>query len=347
LKSIRIGIVGLGGNTREKHVPGLRACENVEIVGVCNRRPESTQAVAAEFGIPRKFSDWRQLVESPEIDAVVIGAWPNLHCPVTLAALDAGKHVLTEARMAMSAAEAHQMLAASRAHPELTTQIVPSPFGLHGGQVVREMIEDGFLGELREVVVLGTSSATADPATAIHWRQQSELSGVNMLALGILHETLIRWVDSPVRVQAATHTFTTHRTCAATGMQEEVTRPESVRVLTELPGGARGLYHLSSVLHFGPPPEIRLYGSQGVIQYAFAPADQLTAARVGDEALQPVEIPAGKAGKWRVEEEFINAIRGEEPVRFTPFETGVRYMEFTQAVEEAATNGTTVELPAE
>jgi len=346
LSTIRIGIIGLRANTRAKHVPGLRACDGVEITAVCNSRPQSTQAAAAEFGIPRKFAGWRQLVESPDVDAIVVGAWPNLHCPAVLAAIEAGKHVMTEARMAMSAAEAHQMYAAAEKHPQLVTQIVPSPFGLRGGQVVREMIADGYLGELREVVVLGTSSESADPASPLHWRQRSDISGVNMLTLGILHETLLRWTPGPLRVQAATQTFTTARVDASTGMREPVTRPESVRVLTELPGGARGLYHLGSALHFGPPPEIRLYGSEGVIFYQFLPEDRLLAGKAGDNALQPVEIPAGKAGGWRVEEEFIGAIRGEEEIRYTTFADGVRYMEFTQAVEEAAAAGCAVEMPA-
>src|SRR5919198_5616662 len=121
---LRIGLVGAGANTRARHIPGLRAIPGVEIVAVCNRRPESTAAAAREFGIPRTFDRWEDLVADPEVDAVVVGTWPYLHGPVTLAALAAGKHVLTEARMAMTAAEAHRMLAASRRHPELVAQVV-------------------------------------------------------------------------------------------------------------------------------------------------------------------------------------------------------------------------------
>src|SRR6266571_166743 len=117
-KTIRVGLIGAGANTRARHIPGLRALPDVEIVAVCNRRRESTQAAAREFDIPRTFDTWQDLVADPNIDAVVIGTWPYLHCPITLAALDAGKHVLTEARLSMNAAEAHQMLAASRRHPD-------------------------------------------------------------------------------------------------------------------------------------------------------------------------------------------------------------------------------------
>src|SRR5262245_35911133 len=91
--NLRIGIVGLGANTRLRHVPGLRACPQVEIVAVSNRRPESTTAAAREFGIPRTFEHWQDLVADAAIDAVVVGTWANLHCTVTLAALDRGKHV--------------------------------------------------------------------------------------------------------------------------------------------------------------------------------------------------------------------------------------------------------------
>ncbi len=344
MKPLRVGIVGLGANTRLRHVPGLRACEAVEIAAVCNRRPESTRAAAAEFNIPRTYDQWQQLVDDPELDAVVIGTWPYLHAPITIAALEAGKHVLTEARMARNLEEARRMKAAADAHPERITQIVPSPLGLRGHQVVRELLAQGFLGELRQFVVLGTSAAAADPDMPLHWRQDAELSGLNMLALGILHEPLIRWLPDPVRVLAQTHIFTRRRP-DETGTLREVGTPDTVRVLTELPHGARGVYHLSGVMHFGPAMQIHLYGSEGTLKYQFAPDDQLYGGRRGDADLQPIEIPPEKAGGWRVEQDFVDAIRGRKSIEFTDFATGVRYMEFTEAVARSAASGCAVPLP--
>jgi len=343
--TLRIGIVGLGTNTRLRHVPGLRACPQVEIVAVCNRRPESTAATARELAIPRTFEHWQDLVADAGIDAVIIGTWPNLHCPVTLAAIEHGKHVLCEARMALSAAEARAMFVASRRRPELVCQLVPSPLGLRVHRVVREMIDGGYLGQLREVVVIATSDVYADASQPLHWRQIGELSGVNVLTLGIVHETLIRWVDDPVRVLAQAEVFTSERLDTTSGMQRRITTPDSVQVLTTLAGGASGLYHVSGVTRFGPGTQIHLYGSEGTIKVELAPHERILAARRGDAELKEVAVAREKLGGWRVEEEFVGAIRGGKPVEFTDFASGLRYMEFTEAVSRSAAVGRAVELP--
>lgn len=65
----------------------------------------------------------------------------------------------------------------------------------------------------------------------------------------------------------------------------------------------------------------------------------------GDTELQPVPIAPEDAGAWRVEEDFIDAIRDGAPVRLTDFETGVRYMAFTEAVHRSLAEGRAVEVP--
>ena len=77
---IRIGIVGAGQITRTRHFPGFQAIPGVRVVAVCNRRRETASKFAREFGIPKTYGDWGELVADPEIDAIVIGAWPYLHC---------------------------------------------------------------------------------------------------------------------------------------------------------------------------------------------------------------------------------------------------------------------------
>src|SRR5262249_37761986 len=287
-------------------------------------------------GIGRTYSRWQDLIADPEIDAVMIGTWPYLHCPIVLEALKAGKHVLTEARMSMNAAEAHQMHNAAKAHPQLVTQIVPSPFGLRAHDVIRELLAAGYLGELREVHVTGFGASLADAAAPLSWRQDLALSGFNMLQLGILHETLLRWVPPPIRVLAQVHAFVPRRIDPASGVLKAVGTPDSVQVLAALEGGARASYHISAATPFGQGMRIELYGTRGVLHYDLA-QDRIfglsgsSGRRDGSmNDLVEIPIPSDLAQGWRVEEEFIDAIRLGKPVELTSFETGVAYMEFTE-----------------
>lgn len=343
---IRVGIVGAGQNTRLRHLPGLRAIPGVEIRGVVNRTAPSTAEAARQLGISKTYADWQALVADPDLDAVVIGTWPNLHAEVTCAALQAGKHVLCEARMARNLAEAKQMLAVSQAHPDQVAMIVPSPCGLVCEREVRALIQERYLGDLREYVVLGGTSQFTDYSQPLHWRQDFGISGVNMLALGILQETWLRWFAQPIRLVAQTQVFEPTRPAPGQPGDLPVTVPDCVHVMTQLESGARGVYHFSAMQLYGPGLQMHLYGSSGTVKIEFLDDDdRLLIGRRGDPELHELRIPAAKRGRWRVEEEFIAAIRGEEPVRLTDFATGVRYMEFTQAVHDSSRTGQPVNLP--
>ena len=342
---VRIGIVGAGANTRSRHLPGFQQIEGVAVVAVANRTSESTARVAREFEIPQSYDDWKAVVTSPDVDAVMIGTWPNMHAEVTCAALEAGKHVLCEARMARNLAEARQMQDAADAHPDLVAQIVPSPLGLKVGPLVRQLLEDRFLGTLREIVVLAVDDSFWDYSQPIHWRQDREISGLNILSLGILHETALRWVPKPTRVLAQTAVFEPKRPDLEEGHYVDVTVPDHVQVLTELESGERGLYHLSGVSLFGPGKQIQLYGSRGTIKVEFTPQERVLVGRRGDDGLKEAVPSDEQTGSWRVEEEFIAAIRGEGVVELTDFATGVEYMQFVEAVAQSAESGAAVSLP--
>ena len=131
---IRMGLVGAGANTRRRHIPGLREQQGVEIVSVANRSRESGERVAGEFEIPTVYDSWLELIRADDTDAICIGTWPYMHKTLTLAALENEKHVLCEARMAMNAREAREMLDASRQKPHLVTQIGTCPSHPGGGR---------------------------------------------------------------------------------------------------------------------------------------------------------------------------------------------------------------------
>ena len=132
-ETIRIGIVGAGGNTQAKHIPLFQAIDGVEVASLVNRSKASSEAAAKACGVAATHDSWQELVADPNIDAIMIGTWPYMHHDVTIAALEAGKHVMTEARMACNATEAEAMYRASQAHPALITQNCPSAIYLCGG----------------------------------------------------------------------------------------------------------------------------------------------------------------------------------------------------------------------
>lgn len=340
--TIRVGIVGAGRNTRLMHIPKLQAIDGVEIVSVCNRSRTSSERVAEQFGIPTVYDDWRELIAAPDTDTIVIGTWPYLHCPTTLAALAAHKHVMVEARMAMNADEAAQMVAAAKAKPRLITQVVPAPISFGVDATIQRLITEGYLGDILAIEVRDHGRSFLDTNAPLHWRQNEAFSGINMLTLGIFYETLMRWVGEATAVSAMGKTFVKMRLDEANGRLTPTTLPEHLTVLAEMACGAQATFSMSQVTGLNPVQEMVLYGRSGTLRFA---NQTLYGGQRGDNELNEIPIPDTERGEWRVEEEFINAIRGHEPIRYTTFAIGLKYMQFTESVARSLQEGKTIYLP--
>ena len=341
-KTIRVGFVGAGANTRKHHLPKLKAQPGVELVAVANRSKESGDRVAREFGIGRVHDDWQEIVEAPDIDAVCIGTWPYMHSVMSIAALERGKHVLCEARMAMNAGEGRRMLEASRKAPHLIAQLVPAPHTLEVDATIQTLLAEGFVGEVLAVELQASGGRFVEPDAPITWRQDIGLSGHNILNMGIWYEAMMRWLGPAQRVTAMTKVAVPHRKDAA-GASHEVRVPDHVDILAQLRGGAVGHLRFSSVTGLAPASEAWIFGSEGTLRLE-ADTLRLTGGRRGESALREIPVPPKTRIGWRVEEEFVNAIRGREKIARTSFEDGVRYMEFTDAVTRSATTGQTAEV---
>ncbi len=342
-KPIRIGLVGAGDNTRRKHIPGLLAQEGVELVAVANRRRESSERVARDYGIARVCDHWREVVEADDLDAIVIGTWPYLHCPVTLAALATGKHVLTEARMAMNLAEAEMMLAASRRAPQLVTQIVTGGAALQADTTIRRLIAEGYLGDIVAVEVRQLYGYI-DREAPYHWRHNREYSGLNIMRMGILYEDVLYWVGPAVRLAALGQTNVKMRT-DEDGVPRAISIPDHLDIIGEMACGAQLHMQFSAVTGHGTS-EITIHGTEATLRVE---GGQLLGGTRDDDALRPIPLPparprpaASHPPGWHVEEEFITAIRGEGAITRTRFEEGVQYMAFTEAVHRSMREGRTV-----
>jgi predicted dehydrogenase len=340
---IRVGFVGAGANCRRHHIPKLKAQPAVELVAVANRTRESGERVAKEYGFQRVEDDWRKVVQGSDIDAICIGTWPYMHRELTVAALGAGKHVLCEARMAMNAAEGREMLAASRKAPRLVAQLVPSPPTLEFDSTLATLIADGYVGEVLAVELHTTQqSGFVDREAPLHWRQDVTLSGHNILSMGIWYEAMIRWLGPAKRVTAMTKTAVPRRKDSA-GAWREVKVPDHVDILASLKDGGVAHLRFSGVTGLAPATDLWIFGTEGTLRLQ-PDAKRLTGGRRDDKELKEIVVPAERRIGWRVEEEFVNAIRGRETITRTTFEDGVRYMEFTDAVTRSATSGHAVDV---
>ena len=79
--TIRVGVIGAGGNTRKFHIPGLQKQKGVEVVAVANRTMASGERVAKEFGITSVYDSWEEIIFDDDINAICIGTWPYMHAP--------------------------------------------------------------------------------------------------------------------------------------------------------------------------------------------------------------------------------------------------------------------------
>jgi len=339
---IRVGIIGAGDIVGSVHIPGLRRMPGVEIVAVANRSLESSRRAAAEFDIPRAYADWEQLLAADGIDAVLIGTWPYMHRTVTLAALDSGRHVLCQARMANNAAEAHQMLAASKRHPSLVCQLVPSSSGYSIDRALLALLGSGLVGDVLSVEVQRLQRGFADFGGELDWRHDAEFSGYNVLNVGAIYESMMRWLGPGNRVMAKTRVHIPTRRDER-GTQRAATIPDHVDVLYELGNGAPVHMTFSETTGLSRGNDTWIFGSEGTIH--IDNANTIFIGRRGDRELTVHPNPPEGQFRHRVEEEFINAIRGIEPVTQNTFEIGVRYMEWTEAIYRSAASGSAVSLP--
>jgi len=273
--------------------------------------------------------NWPELLALPDIDIIWIGTPPVMHSAVTVSALEAGKHVFCQARMSMDLAEADEMLAASKRYPELVTMLCPPPMGMRGDLLVKKLLAEDYIGRPHHVRLQSFTSNYLDPGAPPHWRQRIEISGLNILTLGIYIEVLQRWLGDINGV------FGRGKIIQPIRQGYEVIIPDLLTVLCAFDNGAEGVLEFSGIDALAPSDRVEIYGSSGTLTYDFG-SDVVEAGKVGDRELHVVELPSELETEWRVEEDFLAAVKSKGRVRPHPnFEDGLRYMRVVQAVSDS------------
>ena len=147
--ALKIGFIGCGGIANQKHFPGMKQEQDVELAAFCDIVKERAEQGAKEYGAPgaKVYTDYRELLADASIDAVHVLTPNASHCEITVAALESGKHVLCEKPMAATTAEAEMMLEARNKTGKLLT-IGYQYRHIHANEVAKKVIDEGWLGDI-------------------------------------------------------------------------------------------------------------------------------------------------------------------------------------------------------
>jgi predicted dehydrogenase len=200
MEPVRWGVLSTAKIGMKAVVPGMRRATGSHVVAIASRDAATAAAAAAELGIPRAYGSYEALLADPEIEAIYNPLPNHLHVPWTIRAMEAGKHVLCEKPIALTAAEAETLVAAEAR----TGRRVAEAFMVrHHPQWrrLREIVRAGGLGEVRGIVTAFSYFLT-DPANI---RNQPEIGGGGLMDIGCYAITTARYLfgADPVDVVAA------------------------------------------------------------------------------------------------------------------------------------------------
>jgi predicted dehydrogenase len=252
MANLRWGLIGCGDIAGKRVAAALRDVSGSTLHGVARARYELAAEFAREFGASKTYQDWRGLVADPDIDAVYVATPVDLHAEQSIAAAEAGKHVLCEKPMALSVAECDRMIAACRANGvKLGIAYYRRFYPVI--ERVRALMRQGEIGQVVVVQMNAFSRFNPQPGEARSWLLDKDRAGGGPMMDFGCH-----------RIEIFVNLFGTVEVDAAFTDQIFYRRPveDSSGVFFRLHGGARGVLLVS---HATPVPAdtVDIWGSEG------------------------------------------------------------------------------------
>ncbi len=265
---IRLGFVGANVNATwasQSHFPALLASPDVEFTAVCTTRPESAEEARQAFGAKLAFHDFREMAVSPEIDAVAVVVRVPSHYGPTKAAIEAGKHVLTEWPLGQDTAEAVEL--ANLAKDRGVQTVVGLQSRVNPALLfVKELLETGYVGEVISCHVTTMRAGALQRHSGDTW-QRDITQGANTLTIANGHVIdALRFVAgdfSRVACMVSTQAEQWYET--DTRQYVEVTSPDNVRVSGQLERGAAVSVHVGAIPWAGTGFRMEIYGREGTL----------------------------------------------------------------------------------
>jgi predicted dehydrogenase len=359
---IRLGLIGAsvsGTWSARSHLPAVQASSDVELTAVCTTRAASAETARQAFGARLAFADYREMIASPDIDAVAVVVRVPSHYTPTKAALEAGKHVYCEWPLGRTTAEAVELAALARANRLVTAvglQARVNPALMY----MQEQITAGFVGEMLAVHVSLLREGVLSRPSHRTWQRDVEL-GAHTLTIAAGHTVdAMRFVTGDfVRLSAVVATQAKQWLDTGSGMLLDVTSPDNVLLSGRLANGAVASVHVGAIPFAGSGYRMEIYGREGTLVAAGEDSPQLGSVTLHgakqDDKLAPMPVPerftiaaaatpAGEASNvGQMYTPFAKAIRDGNS-RQPTFETAVELHRLIDAVRQASEDGREVTL---
>jgi predicted dehydrogenase len=341
---IRIGIVGSSAYVERVHLPLLIGHPQALITGVCGRHPERTAGFAARHSIPEVYAGIDEMLAADCVDAVVIAAPDDLHYGMTLAALEARKHVLCEKPLALNAAQAREMRDLATAQ-QLKHMVFFRWRWLRHIERMKKLMVARWIGKPRQVTLRYLATYGWQPGYA--WRFDEERANGVLGDLGSHMIDLALWLFGDV-LSVSAHLATTRERHASDGTRVLKGNDRAI-VIIEFSGGAQGVLQLNAVAQLGTESQelsIEALGDEGFLDLRF-PRSTGPTLRGGQTGQPPVDIDVADEARgapsydiglewaWSrrsvADRLFIDAILADVSPAPT-FDDGVRVQEVIDAV---------------
>lgn len=300
-RRLRVGVLGAHSWAETAHLPGYAAHDRVELVGICDVVPERAAAMAERYSIPFVTSDPAALLARDDVDMVDVCTPTDTHLPLSLQAIQAGKHVLSEKPLARTAAEAFRAADAASARGVRTKL----GFTFRYSPAVRQLqrwVADGTLGEIFHVHGLEQNSQFLDPDFPLRQVpagvETDRIIPSSIVGYGSHLVDLVRWCAGEFgAVVGSMHTYVPER--LVRGYEGKVRLPidDGTVALVEFASGAQGMLQTSYVAVGNyPGVELRVYGSKGAAVARLVSeggvAETLHVATADEVEFRPVMLPA-------------------------------------------------------
>jgi len=340
-------------------MPVYQKHPRAKLVAVCDTVAERAESAAERFGAEFVSTDFAQVLERGDVDAVDI-ATPNVsHAAISLAALKAGKHVMCEKPMAMSYEEAEHMYRAAK-EADVKTGINFVYRRHPAARFARHIVEQGHIGRVFHVNAFYMQSWLIDPELPLVWRMQKEVTGTGVLGdLGSHIIDLVEWITGE-RIKAIVadmQTFIRERPLPDGSGTGQVDVDDDTNLLARFENGATGVFVTS---RYGTGQtnyqRIEIYGDKGSVIYSWDDVSHVRAALgpvfIRERVMAPIPVPRrfkspipedehNVSGNIRA---FIQAILEDGDME-PGFQDGLRNQEILEAVEISARDRCWVELP--